>query len=453
MTATKTPNRKLAAALAEAGYTYEALAKQVRAVAAEVGDKLGTSRGAVHSWVTASAIPAGRTPAYVAEALSRRLRRPVTVGELGLGSDHTGDAMALDPLAAASDFGRLIVNDRRRFLSLAFSTFAVTFPLTYDQHTAAATLRAAAGSRRISIEEIATVRQFTEMFRTTDERLGGGHGLVAIAAFLNDVATPMLQCTFPNEHVRASAFGATAELATLVGWKCHDHGREGASQKFYNLAYQLACESDSVGHGAWAMRALTHQALDLKQPAGTVDLAEAALARARGRVDRQTEALLLITAARAHGASGSGAVAAALILSAENAMLASNDPIPAYAAASGPVAATVASHTGRTLTEMADHEAAERHYRTALAKRAPGTYHRLRGLTLANIAKSVAAQLRHEEAVSLWSQSVDLMDGVASQRNLKELETMRSALAIYERRGIPGAANLAQRAALITTAA
>lgn len=162
--------------------------------------------------------------------------------------------------------------------------------------------------------------------------------------------------------------------------------------------------------------------------------------------------MLLITAARAHAACGNGPTAAALILAAQDALLTGTDSIPSYVAAAGPVAAVIASHTGRTLTEMADHAAAERHYRTALHGRVPGTYHRVRGLTLANIAKAATAQNRHEEAVGLWRESVDLMDGVASRPNRKELDTMRSALGLYVRRGIPGARELAQRAAAITTA-
>ncbi|MFJ1706805.1 hypothetical protein [Kitasatospora sp. NPDC088346] len=193
------------------------------------------------------------------------------------------------------------------------------------------------------------------------------------------------------------------------------------------------------------MRALTHQALDLNQPFHTVELAEAALARARGNVDRGTEALLLVTAARAYGASDRGRDAARALLAAEDALLAGDGIVPGYAAASGPVASTVASHTGRTLTAMGDHQAAERHYRTAMVGRVPQTYQRVRGLTIANLAKAVASQRRHEEAVILWNQCLDTMDGVASDRNRRELKTVRSAMAVYTARGIPGAAELAQR--------
>ncbi|MFD9686916.1 tetratricopeptide repeat protein [Kitasatospora sp. NPDC001309] len=446
MTGHKQPNEQLASVMAEAGCTYEVLAKVVRSVAAEAGETLHTSRSAVLSWVRGGT-PTGNTAAYLAEALTRVAKRQVTTAEIGLGFPAIGEAMPPDLLATAVDLGRLVMFHRRDLLALAFATATVGLPLTYDHQAVAATLRTAKSSRRAGAEEVSTVRQLIEMFRTADERLGGGHGLSTVSAYLADAVVPMLQATFPSEEVRRSAYGAAAELATLVGWKCHDLGREGASQRFYLLAYQLACECDPAGHGAWMMRALTHQALDLNQTTHCVELAEAALSRAQGKVDRKTEALLLVTSARAYGASGQSKNAAGALLAAEDAMLAADDGVPSYAAASGPVAATVASHTGKTLTEMKDHRAAERHYRRALEDRVPATYQRVRGLTIANLAKSVAAQHRHEEAVVLWNQCLDLMDGVASDRNQKELKTVRSTMAVYSRRGIPGAPELAQRAA------
>lgn len=65
---------------------------------------------------------------------------------------------------------------------------------------------------------------------------------------------------------------------------------------------------------------MTHQALDLGHPDSCVELAEEALRRASGKVDRQTEALLLATCARAYGTSGEGAEAARALLAAEDAL-------------------------------------------------------------------------------------------------------------------------------------
>ncbi|MFE7531251.1 tetratricopeptide repeat protein [Kitasatospora sp. NPDC057542] len=452
MATPRKPNDRLAAAMAAAGLTFEALARATRAVAAESGVRLGTSRSAVHAWVTVGAIPAGSTPFYVAEALSRKLGRPVTVAEIGLGEDTSANLILLSPVVAATELGRLLVHNRRDFLALGFSAAAVLAPLTFDPQAAAATLYAAAPGRRVGATEVAAVRQFTDTFRSSDELLGGGHSLAVSAVFLSDVVAPMLGGAFPNGQVRHDAFEAAAALATLVGFKCHDAGREGAAQRHYQFAFRLACEADPAGQAAWTMRALAHQALDLGHPAGTVDLAEAALARAHGRIDRRTEALLLITAARAHGASGNPTAASALIIAAQDAALTDTDNLPAYAAAAGPTAAVVASHTGRTLTEMGDHAAAERHYRAALTERTETAYRRSRALTLANIGRAVAAQNRHEEAVDLLNRSVDLMDGVDSHRAHRELDRLRPVLAMYARRGIRGAADLAHRAAQLTAA-
>ncbi|MFJ1936884.1 tetratricopeptide repeat protein [Kitasatospora sp. NPDC088160] len=449
MTPRKQPNAALAGVIEEAGCTYQALAKAVRAVAAEAGQTLHTSPSAVHSWV-AGGTPTGRTAAYLAEALTRMLKRKVTVPEIGLGSDSIGEAITIDPLATAADLGRLVMHRRRDFLTLAFSTAAVGLPLTYDHQAAAATLRAARTGGRVGIAEVATVRQLTESFRAADNRLGGGHGLTTATSYLTDTVVPMLQATYPTTEVRRSAYGAAAELATLVGFKMHDVGREGAAQRFYLLGFQLACEADPAGHGAWMLRALTHQALDLGQPLHTVQLAEAGLARARGHVDRKTEALLLVTAARAYGASGQGRDAGRALLAAEDAMLAgAGSDMPGYATASGPVAATVASHMGRTLTEMGDHPAAERHYRSAMTGRLREIHQRTRALTIANIAKSVGAQRRHEEAVALWGQFLDLAGEVSSDRSKKELAILRSTMTAYAKRNITGAAALGERAALV----
>ncbi|MEU6935012.1 tetratricopeptide repeat protein [Streptomyces sp. NPDC046374] len=439
------PNAQLAAVLTEAAITYNALAREVRAVSSEAGQPLGTGPSAVAYWV-AGGTPSGQTPFYIAEALTRRMKRTVTVDEIGLGSAGTGPALPTDPLVAVADLGRFVMLRRRDFLHSAFATAAVAVPLAYDHHAVAATLRAAARQGAAGAGEINTVRELTETFRTADDKLGGGHGLTTATTYLTDTVIPLLKARFPTEDLRRQAYGAAAQLACLIGWKCHDLSREGAAQRYYQVGYQLACEADPNGHGAWMLRAMTHQALDLGHPDSCVDLSEAALQRARGKVDRQTEALLLVTCARAYGTAGQTKQAASALLRAEEAAADTTDPVATYAAGSGPVTATIASHTAKTLTAMRDHSAAERHYRTALAGRAPDSYQRGHALTMVNLGKSVAAQRRHEEAVRLWHRCIDVMDGLNSDRTKQEITTIKTASAGYARRGIPGAATLTQRA-------
>ncbi|MFD4370060.1 tetratricopeptide repeat protein [Streptomyces sp. NPDC058486] len=446
MAGSRTPNSRLADVIDEAGVTYYALAREIRIVAAEAGAKLSTGPSAVAYWV-AGGTPSGQTPLFIAEALTRRMKRKVTVAEIGLGCPASGEALGADLLATAADLGRFVMLRRRDFLNSAFAAAAVALPLGYDHEAVAATLKAAETGGSVGTEEVATVRMLTETFRSSDEKLGGGHGLTAVTAYLTDTVTPMLAARFPSDAVRRQAFGAAAQLATLVGWKHHDLGREGVAQRYYLLGYQLACEADPYGHAAWMMRAMTHQALDLGHPDACVELAEEALRRASGKVDRRTEALLLVTCARAYGTSRESEKAARALLAAEDAVSDLREPVLSFAAASGPVTATVASHTGKTLTAMKDYAAAERHYRAALTDRTPDTYQRVHGLTMVNLGRSVAAQHRHEEAVGLWSRSLDFMDGVVSDRNRQEIKTIYSTAAGYRKRGVAGARSLEQKAA------
>lgn len=227
MTTRHEPNTRLRDAVAESGCTYEALARAVRQVAAENGEVLQTGKANISHWINGIRRPAGRLPQYLAEALSRRTGRTVTAREIGLYGDNASLAVADDPVATAADLGRADV-ERSRFLAVAaFTTAGVTMPLGYDHEATSRLLRARTGQMTIGEEDVAVVRHITTAFMSADERLGGGHGLTTVTAYLADTAAPLLRGRFPDGHVRPKAFGAVAELAYIAGWKHHDLGQEG----------------------------------------------------------------------------------------------------------------------------------------------------------------------------------------------------------------------------------
>lgn len=446
MAAPKGPNSRLRDVIEATSCTYEALAKDIRRIAAENGEILQTNKSAVSHWVNGSRRPTGRTGQYLAEALSRRAGRTVSLAEIDLRSRDDAMSQESDPVLAATDLGRADV-ERRRFLAVAaFTTAGVAMPLFHDHEATARMLRARTGSSLVGAEDVGVVRQITAAFSAADERLGGGHGLTTVTAYLADTAAPMLRGRFPNEALRQAAFGAVAELAYLAGWKHHDLGQEGAAQRYYQVGYQLACEADPRGHAAWMMRALAHQALSLKQPHHCVDLVEGALTRGLGHVDGQTEALLHITHARAYAAVGAKLSAARALLAAEDALLRDDSPQPSYSRVSGPAAGTVASHTARTLTDLADHVGTEQQHRDALVRWDPEKYKRVHALTYADLGDSLAAQARADEAVAAWSQALNLMEGMTSDRTRKAITSLRSTFSVYQRRKVPGATELARRA-------
>ncbi len=121
-------------------------------------------------------------------------------------------------------------------------------------------------------------------------------------------------------------------------------------------------------------------------------------------------------------------------------------PQPSYSRVSGPAAGTVASHTARTLTDLADHVGTEQQHRDALIRWDPEKYKRVHALTYADLGDSLATQARADEAVAAWSQALALMEGMTSDRTRKAITSLRSTLSIYQRRKVPGAAELARRA-------
>jgi len=439
------PNHRLREVISAAGWTYEALAHAVRRIGAENGEMLLTNKSAVAHWVN-GATPTGQAPYYLAEALSRRAGHRVTLAELGFASPEESLAASADPVEAATNLGRADV-ERRTFLTVAaFTTAGVAMPLLYDPEPVSRLMRARTGTALVGNEEVEVIRQITAVFSAVDERLGGGHGLTTVTAYLADTAAPMLTGRFPDEQTRGRAFGAVAELAYLAGWKHHDLGHEGAAQYYYQVGYQLAVEADPNGHAGWMMRALAHQALSLKQPQHCAALIENALTRSIGRVDGQTEALLHITHARAYAATRDRPAAARALLAAENALARQDEPQPSFSLVSGPAAGTVASHTARTLTDMGDHPGTEQQHRAALIRWDPEKFKRVHALTHADLGDSLAAQARADEAVATWGRALTLMEGMTSDRTRKAISSIRPHLATYGRRGVPGATDLERRA-------
>lgn len=88
----------------------------------------------------------------------------------------------------------------------------------------------------------------------------------------------------------------------------------------------------------------------------------------------------------------------------------------------------------------------EQQHRDALLRWDPERYKRVHALTYAGLGDSLAAQARADEAVAAWSQALTLMEGMTSDGTRKAISSLRSTLAVYQRRRVPGAAELARRA-------
>lgn len=445
----RTPNHQLRNLVAESGLTYEALAKAVRAVAAECGVVLRTNKSAVEHWIC-GVTPRGDTGRYLAVALSRRLCRLLTPADLGLATGSEGEngtlglTLGTDPLDVLLPMWRFEL-DRRSFLTTsAYSVAAAALPLSYVQEIATRTAAARTGYT-VGMADVAAVRDMVRVFSEMDERHGGQHGRGALVTYLRDDVAPLCRGRFRTEEIRQQMLSAASRGVHLLGWKAYDAGQQGLAQRYYLQSYALAAESSIPGHDGFVMRTMAMQGLRLHRPEHCQQLAEAGLNRAKGKVDNQTEALFRVV--YAHTLAKVGQRHAALAEAEQACLLMATDrgdELPFWALSWGPPAASVRSRIAKVYKTLGDHQAAAEHYAQAAASRPAGTYARIVALDLVASAEMHLRRGGIEQACVTWNRALDHLDGVRSARTRKAVARMRGHLTLF--RGVRCAAELDQRA-------
>ncbi|GLF97803.1 hypothetical protein [Streptomyces yaizuensis] len=447
------PNHQVSDLIEESGLSYDGVARAVRAVASESGQRLGTNKSAVHHWV-AGVVPSGSTPQYLAEALSRRLGRRITREDLGLpcpdgGEDGSiGLTLDFDPVETLAAIGKADVN-RRRFLSAsAYSMAAATLPLETVRETAART-RAAVNGAVAGHADVAAIRDMVRLFMDMDERHGGQHGRSAFVQYLVTDILDLCRARFSSEEARAEALSVASAGAHLAGWKAYDSGEQGLAQRYYLQSLALARESGIPGQDGFVMRTMSQQGMKLHRAEHCLTLAESGWDRARGRVDARTEALFAITHAHALAKTGQTDRALADVKRAHASLAAgADDQVPFWALVWGPPAATVHSRTAKVFETLGDRPNAARQYATAAASRPGTTYARIIALDLVAQAEQQAKQGSIEQACATWTRAIDTMDGVRSARTRKAVRSLRGDLNVYRARGLRCATELDERARL-----
>ncbi|MCE7081434.1 hypothetical protein [Streptomyces sp. ST2-7A] len=453
MTGPRARNEALVEALREAGLTYDRLASEVRAVARTAGEELRTNKSAVAHWVGGTE-PQPRTTVYVAEAVSRALGRETTPSELGFEDPGDEDRSRVslgmypgaDPVEVLRLIGEADIHRRRLLTNAAYSVAAAGLPLGVER-SIPGQRREESGGFHAGRSEIDAVREMTRMFTRIDERHGGQHGRTAVVQYLTTDVVRLCRASFTREADRADMLGAAAEVAYLCGWKAYDAGEHGLAQRYQLQAYELTMEAGDEAHQAFILRILAHNGMDVRRPEHTLDLADAALSRARGRVEPATEALFAVTRARALANAGRPAEAARQLRAAQDLVLRGDETeLPHWAALWGSARACVSSHTAKTVRGMGDHVAAERHYAAAARARPGPEYQRITALTLAAQGGEQAALGHVEQACGTWGRALDLLEDVRSARAVDAVDGMRRTLVPLRGRGARIAEELDERA-------
>ncbi|MEU1165643.1 regulator, partial [Streptomyces sp. NPDC005921] len=374
--AQRTPNRQLAALIAEAGFSNAGLARRVDQLGLEHGLDLRYDKTSVTRWLRGQQ-PRGTTPALIAEVFTRRLGRRLTAQDLGLDACapvYAGLEFAATPEEAVdivSGLWRKDSGSHAELRKIAFTPAGLVVPSRdwligrADDKVArgepapgaTATVRVPAQLRpaalpkqpapvpgrprgqadrgpgqKVTGGDIAALRSVGELFRTLDDAYGGGHARQALVRYLEHECEPMLRGTY-GEQTGRRLFGAAADLTRLAGWTSYDIAAHGLAQRYFVQSLRLAQAAGDRAYGSYVLVTMSRQAVYLGHGREAVQLARVAQQGVGTSAPPVVQALLHAAEARAHGVLGEVRACTGALVRAERALEAARpgDDVPYWA--------------------------------------------------------------------------------------------------------------------------
>ncbi|MFJ8752196.1 Tat pathway signal protein [Streptomyces sp. NPDC102441] len=451
----RTRNRRLEAVIQELNLPQARLVARFRAVAAENGahELDATNRSSITRW-TAGTRPSGRAPTILAETLSRGLGRTLTLSDIGLAADEGAEPQppewSVDTLTTLVNLGGTDMDiDRRRVLvSSAYSVAGLALPSEswWEEASDRARARKAVSTHTVTTQDVEGVREMAVFFSRRDQQRGGrGAGRTALVAYLRSEIADYLNSRFPSEEIRRAMTSAAGELAYVAGWTAFDAGEHPVALRWFTVATQLAEEARDAPLAGHVLRAMAHQAVDLKQPGQAVRLATDSLSGKRySDASWREKALIGVVHARSLAADNRRKEAVAALAQAEKDLSKAGE-------GDGPDRvwffgeASLAHETAATLRDLGDLKGAEKQFRQSVRTRR-AQFARTHSVTLGYLGAVQVQQGQLEAACDTWSQAIDAMTGVQSGRARETVVQMRRALSPFRGRGGTPAAELDARA-------
>lgn len=409
--AQRTPNRQLAALIAEAGFSNAGLARRVDQLGLEHGLDLRYDKTSVTRWLRGQQ-PRGTTPALIAEVFTRRLGRRLSAQDLGLDACapvYAGLEFAATPEEAVDIVSGLWRKDSGSHIELrkiAFTPAGLVVPSRdwligrADERVghgdpsprfAGEAAAAAPGPRipsqgrpsvprqrssdrgpgqRVTSGDIAALRSVGELFRTLDHAYGGGHARQALVRYLEHEAEPMLRGSY-GENIGRRLFAAAADLTRLAGWTSYDIAAHGLAQRYFVQALRLAQAAGDRAYGSYVLVTMSRQAVYLGHGREAVQLARVAQQGVGSSAPPVVQALLHSVEARGHGVLGEIRACTASLVRAERAMEAARpgDEVPHWARFFDD--AQLADEFGHCHRDLQQYRAAAQHAERSLQLRAP----------------------------------------------------------------------------------
>lgn len=440
--AARQPNQRLAALIHEAACSNAGLARRVNMVGAEHGLDLRYDKTSVARWLRGQQ-PRGMAPTLIAEALGRKLGRPVTVEEIGMadgrnGSSSVGLHFAPSVTAAieeATELWRADVSHREFLLGSSFAVAALIAPsrdwlITPPDPEVARPLTLVGRGPRVGPGDVYAVRAATRAFRELDHQFGSGYVRSIVVHYLDEVVGEMLNGAYPERTGRA-LFAAAAQLTELAGYMAVDTGRHGLAQRYYIQALRLSQAAGDRAYGGYVLAAgMSHLAGQLGSPREITQLARAAQEGAREQATATARSMFYAAEARGHAVLGDvRSCEAALQKAAAEMEKAEPDKDPDWIKHFTP--AYLADEFAHCYRDLDRPRQAKEHAERALAAHAE-RHVRRRAVDTVIIATAYAQEREVEAACAAGTAAIDMFAQLRSHRGVEYLHDLDRRLDPYQ---------------------
>ncbi|MCX4909309.1 regulator [Streptomyces sp. NBC_00878] len=458
--AQRTPNRQLAALIAEAGFSNAGLARRVDQLGLEHGLDLRYDKTSVTRWLRGQQ-PRGTTPALIAEVFTRRLGRRLSAQDLGLDACapvYAGLEFAATPEEAVDIVGGLWRKDsgsHAELRKIAFTPAGLVVP-SRDWLIGRADDRVGRGDpgavripvqgrpavprqrtqtergpgQRVTAGDIAALRSVGELFRALDNAYGGGHARQALVRYLEHELEPMLRGTY-GEQTGRRLFAAASDLTRLAGWTSYDIAAHGLAQRYFVQALRLSQAAGDRAYGSYVLVTMSRQAVYLGHGREAVQLARVAQQGVGSSAPPVVQALLYAVEARGHGVLGEVRAATASLVRAERALETSRpgDEVPYWARFFDE--AQLADEFGHCHRDLQQYRAAAQHAERSLQLRAPG-YARSRLFCRVVLASARLGLGELDQACQLGAEAAAQASEMRSVRALEYVRDFERRLEPYK---------------------
>lgn len=421
------PNTLLEAVIDEAGVSRAGLAAHVNQAGRARGLCLRYEHTAVARWLKGQR-PRGQVPDLICEVLGNRLRRALSLDDIGMaalgGHPPVPSSSLTGFVERATALWRSDEQQRPHIVAApAVTGTTAVMPVWEWENPPEDTDVSRTGPQRVGPADITTLRAARAHYELMYRRAGGIATRSRIVGFLNAETAPLLRGGYSDAMGR-QLHRATGGLVAVAGICAYDSDAHGLAQRYFHQALRLAKASGDRGLGGYVIALLVNQSLFLADFRQSVAFAEAAL-RAAGRdITPALAADLHAMQAKAYAHLGDGPSALRCIRRAESEaerIRPGQEPDETGYVQPGLVNVQVAE----ALLRLGDLPAAREH--AAAAVRTPahdrGRVHRLAMLTTIELRQGEA-----DRAAAWAAEMAERARGMESQRLRDRLRAVREHL-------------------------